>query len=127
VREPLLHRQIADVLRLELAPAGRISKAGVVWWSVDMAAYGGSAPGLRVARGCIAGVPDMQVLYRGASHFIELKAEDGVVSPAQQAVGTAIVLTNCVYGISRDAFEVLALLDQWGIPRARRVVPGRGA
>lgn len=121
VREAVLHKQIADAFRLELAPPGQISPAGVCWWSVDMAAYSGVAPGLRTARGCIAGVPDMQVLWKGRAHFIELKSEDGSLSLAQQGVAYALVAAQCDFGIARSVEEALALLDRWEIPRARRV------
>jgi len=121
VREPVLHKQVADVLRMELGPPGRISHHGVCWWSVDMANYGGVAPGLRTARGCIAGVPDMQVLFLGLAFFIELKAEDGILSDAQQSVATDICLGGARYGVARNAEEVLVLLDTWEIPRSKRV------
>jgi hypothetical protein len=45
-----LQRQIADALRFELAPPGKVSRDGVVWWSVDHASYAGTAPGARVGR-----------------------------------------------------------------------------
>ena len=65
VAEHPLQRQIADALRLEIAPPGRVSRDGVVWWSVDHASFAGSAPGARVGRGIVAGVPDLFVLHRG--------------------------------------------------------------
>lgn len=121
IREPVLHQQIAQVLRLEIAPPGKVSLDGVVWWSVDMAGYVGNVPGLRVARGCVAGLSDIDVLYRGLIYFIELKADDGSLSPAQQEIAHASVLAGARYGVARSADEVLALLDSWGIPRGRRV------
>jgi hypothetical protein len=39
VAEHPLQCQIADALRLEIAPPGKVSRDGVVWWSVDHAAY----------------------------------------------------------------------------------------
>lgn len=121
VREPVLHKQIADTLRLELCPPGRTSPQGVTWWSVDMAAYAGSVPGIRTGRGCIAGVPDMIVLYRGAAFFLEIKALDGLLSPAQQTVGVAILMAGAQYGVVRNASEAIAHLDQWDIPRTHRI------
>lgn len=121
VREPILHKQIADAFRLELAPPGRISHDGVVWWSVDMAAYAGSVPGIRTGRGCIAGVPDIIVLHRGRAFFLEVKADDGSLSPAQQQVGLAILMAAIPYGVARSATEALALLDAWDVPRAHRI------
>jgi len=63
-------KQISDVLTIDIAPAGKVSKDGVCWWSIDIAAYSGSAPGARTGRGVIAGIPDINVLYRGRSHFV---------------------------------------------------------
>jgi hypothetical protein len=121
VREPILHKQIADSLRVELGAPGRVSAQGVTWWSVDMAAYAGTVPGIRTGRGCIAGIPDMILLHRGAAFFLEVKALDGMLSAAQQLVAVAILMTGAHYGVVRNASEAIALLDQWEIPRAHRI------
>lgn len=127
VREPVLHRQIADALRLEIAPPGRISRLGVCWFSIDVAAYSGSAPGIRTGRGVVAGIPDCCVLYRGCAHWIEIKAEDGRLSDAQCEVGAAILLAGAHFGVARSVEEVLELLDCWEIPRAQRTHVARAA
>lgn len=121
VPEFTLHRQIADAFRLEIAPPGRLSQRGVCWWSVDFANYGGTTPGLRIARGIVAGIPDMFVLYAGLAHFLEIKAEDGILSDAQRDVGTAILCAGGQFGLVRNASEALACLDRWSIPRAHRL------
>lgn len=117
VREGPLHQQIADAFRIELCAPGKVSRHGVCWWSVDMAAYAGNAPGIRTARGCIAGVPDIVVLWQGRAHFIEVKAEDGMLSLPQQSVATAILVAGAAFGAARNANEALALVDAWSIPR----------
>lgn len=121
VREPILHRQIADALRYEIGAPGKVSPEGVTWYSVDMAAYAGKVPGLRTGRGCIAGVADINVIYKGMGHFIELKALDGRLSPAQCEMATTYYLVGARFGVARDIDETLELLDTWGIPRAYRV------
>jgi hypothetical protein len=120
VRETPLHQGIADVFTIEIARAGKVSRFGVVWWSVDMAAYTGTAPGIRTSRGCIAGVPDIVLIWKGLAFFIEVKAEDGVVSLPQQSVATAVLIAGAQWGTARDSTEALQLLDAWGIPRYRR-------
>lgn len=120
VREAPIHQQIAGVFTAEIAPAGKVSRSGVCWWSVDMAAYGGTAPGIRTSRGCIAGVPDMVVVWQGRAFFIEVKAADSGLRLEQRAVATAILIAGAQFGTARDAIEALALLDAWGIPRFRR-------
>ena len=121
VREHPIQKQIADVLRLEIAPPGKVSKAGVVWWSIDIADYGGSVPGVRIGRGIIAGIPDTFILWRGIAHLIEIKADDGELSDAQQSVMSAVLAAYGRVGVVRDATETLGCIDQWGVPRARRV------
>ena len=95
---------------------------GVVWWSVDHAAYAGTAPGARVGRGIVAGVPDLFVLHRGIAHMIEIKMQAGELSDPQQSVMAAVLAGGGRVGVVRDAEEMLGLLDAWGIPRARRLV-----
>lgn len=124
VREPILHKQIADAFRLEIGAPGRLSAHGVCWYSVDVAAYSGSAPGIRTGRGVVAGIPDMFVLYNGIAHFIEIKAADGELSHAQREVGTAILCAGGRFGLVRNASEALACLDRWSIPRAHRLHGG---
>jgi len=121
VREHPLQKEIADVLRLEIAPAGKVSAAGVVWWSVDHANYAGEVPGIRIGRGIVAGIPDLLVLHLGHAFLIELKAEDGTVSDAQRSVLAACLAASCRVAIARDWREVLRCLDQWDIPRKHRI------
>lgn len=121
VPEHSLQRLIADVLRLELAPAGKVSRDGVVWWSVDHANYAGEVPGIRIGRGIVAGVPDLFVCWRGRAHMIEIKTAVGEMSDAQRSVAAAVLASGGAFGVVRDADETLACLDRWGIPRTRRV------
>jgi hypothetical protein len=122
VREHPLQKQIADTLRIEIAPPGKVSKHGVVWWSVDHANYAGEVPGIRVGRGIIEGIPDLLFLCRGDAFLIEIKTIEGQLSDAQRSVLAACLAASCRVAVARDAWEVLALLDRWGIPRSKRVV-----
>lgn len=122
IPESALHQQVAQVLAIELAPPGKASRAGTVWWSVDIANYGGKTPGLRTKRGVIAGIPDIYVQHQGRAHFIELKApEGGVVSVEQRSVGAAIQVCGGRWEVARSAEQVLAALDAWNIPRRNSV------
>ena len=115
VREHPLHKQIADAFRFAIAPPGRISGDGVVWWSVDAASFAGVA-GARQGRGIVAGVPDIAVAWAGLLFMIEVKADDGLMSEAQRNFVTALAMAGCRWGIARDADEALALLRTWGVP-----------
>jgi hypothetical protein len=121
VAEHPLQRRLVAVLRLEIAPAGKVSKHGVVWWSVDHANYAGEVPGVRLGRGIIAGVADTFLLYQGRAHFVEIKTVNGELSEPQRAVATAVLAAGGRFGVVRDEAELLACLDEWGIPRAHRV------
>ena len=124
-RPPVAHplqRQIADALRLEIAPPGKVSRDGVVWWSEDHASYAGTAPGARTGRGIVAGVPDLFVLHRGIAHMVEIKTPAGELSDPQQSVMAAVLASGGRVGVVRDADEMLGLLDAWGIPREWRLV-----
>jgi hypothetical protein len=121
LREPVLHQQLADLLRREIGPEGRLSVEGVVWWSVDMAGYVGRVPGLRTARGCVAGIPDIDINWLGRSYRIELKAMDGKLSPAQAQLATALLSSGSQWAVVRSASELLQVLDHWEIPRAHRL------
>jgi hypothetical protein len=48
---------------------------------------------------------------------VEIKAEDGVMSEAQQSVASAVLASRGQVGVARSADEMLALLDAWNIPR----------
>ena len=103
-----------------------MSRDGVVWWSVDHASYAGTAPGARIGRGIVAGVPDLFVLHRGIAHMVEIKTPAGGLSDPQQSVMAAGVASGGRVGVVRDADEMLGLLDAWGIPRAQRLASVKG-
>ena len=121
VREHPIQKQLTDVLRLEVAPPGKVSRYGVCWWAIDHANYAGEVPGIRVGRGIIAGVPDLYILHRGRAHHLEIKAEDGELSEAQQSVCAAVLAAGGRVAVVRSAGELLAAIDEWQIPRAHRV------
>ena len=86
----------------------------MVWWNVDHASYAGTAPGARVGRGIVAGVPDVFVLRRGLAHMVEIKTPAGELSDPQQAVMAAVLASGGRVGVVRSADEMLGLLDAWG-------------
>lgn len=121
IREHPLHKQIADVLVREIGPAGRINRDCVMWFSIDHADYGGTVPGTRTARGVVAGIPDVFIIWLGQAHMIEIKAEDGIASPAQRSIIAGLIVGGAKVAAARDARDVLAIVDQWAIPRKRVV------
>ena len=123
VLEHPLQKQLCDILRLEIAPPGKVSKAGVCWYAIDHAAYSGEVPGIRIGRGIVAGIPDLFVLWRCRAYFIEIKtlSPDSALSLAQQSVCAALLLAGGHVGVVRDVGELIGCIDAWNIPRARRV------
>ena len=113
-------RQVTDVMRLEFCREGHLSPHGVCWFSIDMAHYAG-VPGTRVARGICAGVPDTVLIWKGRAYWIEIKTDRGVLSDDQRVMCAALVLSGSHYAVVRDADELLVAIDEWGIPRNRRV------
>jgi hypothetical protein len=120
VPEHPLQKQIADALRLEIAPPGKVSRDGVVWWSVDHASYAGIAPGARIERGMVASVPDLFVLHRGIAHMIETKTPAGELSEPQQSV-----MSGCWRAV--DGLVLCVMPTKcWGCSM-HGAFPGRGA
>ena len=122
VPEHPLQTQIAKLLSIEIAPPGKVSRAGVCWFSIDHANYAGEVPGVRIARGIIAGIPDIFILHRGITYFIELKTIDGRLTDEQVSVATAVTIAGGRVGLATSAELVLACLDEWMIPRHRRTL-----
>jgi hypothetical protein len=110
---------VNGMLAREIAPAGKVSRDGVVWFSVDVAMFFGDIPG--AGRGIVDGLPDLWFLWNGGAYLIELKARDGALSEAQKAFIAAGLCAAIHVGVACDVPGVLNLLDSWGIPRKRRV------
>jgi hypothetical protein len=89
------------------------------WTSVDAGAgrMGKAAAGRRKARGVKPGWPDVQVLWRGRFHGIELKRERyGALSADQMLVRAAIERDGGRWGLAHSVEEVCALLVGWDVP-----------
>jgi hypothetical protein len=121
VREHATQKTVTGVMRIEIGPEAKISPEGVTWFCIDHANHHGEVPGIRVGRGIPPGIFDMLVLYQGKAFWIELKSRDGVLSDPQRSMAATLLLSGCRIGVARDADEVLACIDAWGIPRKRRV------
>jgi hypothetical protein len=123
---PLEHAVQAVLCRLlavEIAPPGRLSAAGVCWICIDHAQI---IPRSMQDRGVIPGVPDMLIMFRGKHFWIEIKRDGpmALLSLEQQALIPVLIGAGDRVGLVRNAEELLALLDGWGIPRANRTTLG---
>jgi hypothetical protein len=66
--------------------------------------------------GVIAGIPDIAIVYRGRSFFIELKAKHGVTSPAQRAMANKLNYCGANVMLCRSGPEVEQQLRECCIP-----------
>jgi hypothetical protein len=121
VPEHAEQRTLNKVLTMEIARAGHVSEHGVVWFSLDQSNSHDAVPGIRVGRGICAGVPDVIFLYAGRAYWCELKSRDGALSDPQRSMAATLLLSGCRIGVACDANEVLRCLDEWGVPRRKRV------
>ena len=121
IPEHSIQRTMTKVLTIEIAPAGKLSKFGALWFSVDHANYAGEVPGIRLGRGIVAGIPDVFILYRGKCYLIELKSEDGSLTEEQKATLAAARLAGVEVACCTTMDQILQTLDVWQIPRNRRL------
>lgn len=111
--EAQIHQQVADFLALAIQPPA--------FFTTFPAGGGGKARGGQLkARGLKAGVPDILLIKHGQAHWIELKTDDGKVSPAQAETGALLMHAGCPLCVCRSVENVQAMLAQWGFAlRAR--------
>ena len=124
--EDLLHLSVARFLRYAIAYEGTCSLHGVMWWSQEarnvgktMTTRDGREINLeainRKARGCVAGLPDVAILYRGGLYGIELKAGTGL-NDAQKRLHPELRKAGGNVVVAKDLDGVEAALRGWGIP-----------
>jgi len=109
--ETEIHLAVADHLR-------RRAVDGLVWWACP---NGGKRSPVEAAifqgLGVRAGASDLMALHAGTFYALELKAEAGKVSRAQEqflaAVASAGGRAYVAYGLD----EALCVLEDWGLLR----------
>ncbi len=115
VPEHDIQEQVCRVLRLALG-------SEVFWSSLDHAnARNAKAGAMRKARGVRAGLPDMEFVFRGQYHGIELKAADGALSPIQIETHSRIKTAGGKIATCNSVETVLEKLREWNIPIRVRI------
>jgi len=71
----------------------------------------------RKSMGQMAGWPDLEVFTSGRFFMLEVKAEDGRLSPAQQAIRDRFDAMNIAYFVVRSIQDVEEVLVELGIER----------
>lgn len=113
--EQVLHRQVAAYL-----DAAR--QADWMWWHIPNGGFRTDREAaIFKAMGVKPGMPDIEILWRGRSHFIELKAAKGAVTAIQEARHQDVMAAGGRVAICRTLGEVIAAMDAWGIPRRAKL------
>ena len=105
---------MTDEDRLQIAVARFLDVSlpeGAVWFAVP---NGGSRNPIEAAKmkrmGTRPGIPDICIIWRGRSIFIELKTPKGRTSPAQEAVMSALTMAGAVVNVCRSLEDVQGFL-----------------
>lgn len=124
-----------------IAPPGRASPHGVVWWSVDIADARNSIVGaLRKKRGVISAIPDMVFHWPvGRVGYIEAKGPGGRLSRSrvvrrkfggnvrlvdvlgQDELHAALGAAGVFISVARSFDDLVETLHAWGVPMRARL------
>jgi hypothetical protein len=63
--------------------------------------------------GMVVGFPDLMMLHEGRFYAFEIKAEGGYASPAQKAVGEAIIASGGHWAVVRSIDDVREKMETW--------------
>jgi VRR-NUC domain len=107
--EQSLQTHVASLLTWLLPPE-------VPWTAIGHGGGGKTRGMILKGMGLHAGWPDMVLLHRGRSCWIELKAARGSLSPEQKVVHEALRAAGGWVAVCRSTDEVRGVLDAWGIP-----------
>lgn len=87
-----------------------------VAWSTENRQMGPREGMRRKARGCVPGVPDMEIHYNRRSFFIEIKTPTGTVSKPQKDMHQRLKRTGHAVAVCRSLEEVLFFLESHDVP-----------
>lgn len=113
-----LHCVVADYLNRCLKPPA--------WWtSLEHGVKLPPPTWRRLARiGVRGGVPDILLVHEGRAHWIELKAERGRLSDAQELTRDALLAAGARWAEVRSLDALRASLEAWDVPtREQRKEP----
>lgn len=114
--EQQLHRAVADYLNAALPPDA--------WWTTFPLGGGGRIRGALLKRaGVKVGTPDILIIWRGRSYWIELKAGKNKPTPEQHECAAHLWRAGSIVVVLRslqEAEETLPMLQ--GFPPLRAMV-----
>jgi hypothetical protein len=71
---------------------------------------------LQKRRGVRSGLPDLHILYRGKSIYVEMKSHRGLASPAQKKVRSKLLAASAEWWMARTWRTALTALHLSGVP-----------
>jgi len=98
---------------------GRLLDPRVFWSSLENRPRSRLSGLLARRRGTRAGLPDIMVIFRGRSNFVELKSPSGRPSPTQRRIRAELVAADCQWWMARSARAALVALHRSGVPFRR--------
>lgn len=128
--EDVFHIGVAKALHRTIAEAGCLSPDGVMWFSTELRNAGKSKvlpngktinlEGItRKNKGCVAGIPDITIIYQGRYHGIELKAGTNGLSKPQQDLHPDMRKAGAMIATAWHIEEIFTFLTAWKIPHRR--------
>jgi len=87
----------------------------VVAWSNENRRNGQREGARRKARGCIAGIPDMQFTHANRVLYVEIKTPTGTVTKEQRALHKRLKSTGAPVAVCRSLDDVIGFLSREGI------------
>jgi len=94
---------------------------GAVWSAIGHGGGGKVRGAILKAMGLKAGIPDVLIIHRGRPIFIELKAQNGRLSLAQQAMHNKLTIAGALVAVCRSVDEVQQILECVGIDLRAKV------
>lgn len=113
--EDRLHEQVWNALRYALP-------ADAVCTSHENRQNGIREGARRKRRGCLAGWPDIEILWNGRPYLIELKVPGGSLSPVQRDMHERIERAGVSVAVCRSVDGVLNYLSTCGLPMRAEVM-----
>lgn len=111
VKEESLHRAVVELLQASARP-------GVEWSHFPAGEYRPAVTGGRLkALGTKPGWPDIILVKDGHLYGLELKTEDGRLSPAQVAAHEALAAAGATVAVAHGLDAAIAILRNWGLIR----------
>lgn len=87
-----------------------------VAWSTENRQMGPREGMRRKMRGCVPGVPDMEIHYRGRTFLIEIKTPKGTVTKVQRDMHKRLKDAGMPVSVCRSLEDVLYFLETHDVP-----------